>query len=469
MNNQLFFRTKSGLTTIAAILAMVFLVAGCDLDTMTDEDHRDPMEVLEEVLPIGQSNLMYWQMDQMNRYTSIWMQHLGGVRGMEERVDRYNLNPAHTNEIWSNFYNYIFPYTESLIVNGEEAGSYAYQGIGRVMKAYAFSIMTDAFGDIPYTNAAYYHDANQMPDYDSQENIIMELTNELEQAVSNLYRAMEVGGATPDQETDHIYGGDLQLWIKAANTLRMRLTLRMAHRYDSYDLMQHEFTGSDLMTGNEGNMLYRFPDMRNNPNPIHTYNQRIRNVRVGSALADILKSSDDPRLPGLVRLNVNNNRVGSAPGESNYNASYHGNAVAREDSPYPMITYAELKFIQAEVFYRIGQQQQADQAFSEGVRASLEFYDVKGTDPEWENTHADIENVTLKQIMEAKYIALAYTPEAWADYRRTGYPELTPYEEASDVIPRRMLYPEDELTRNSENVPAEVTMYDRVWWDTIKK
>ena len=83
MNKQLLFRTTSGLTTLATILAMVFLVTGCDLDSMTNEDQRDPMELLEEALPVGQSNLIYWQMDRMNRYTSIWMQHLGGVRGME--------------------------------------------------------------------------------------------------------------------------------------------------------------------------------------------------------------------------------------------------------------------------------------------------------------------------------------------------------------------------------------------------
>lgn len=469
MNKQLIFGTTSGLTKFVAILAIILLAAGCDLDTMGEEDQRDPMELLEEVLPIGQSNLMYWQMDQMNRFTSIWMQHLGGVRGVEERVDRYNINHTYTNEIWSNFYTYIFPYTESLIVNGEEAGSYAYQGIGRIMKAYAFSIMTDAFGDIPYTDAAAYHDATRMPEYDPQEDIIMELINELEQGVSNLYRAMEVGGARPDDEADHIYGGDLQLWIKAANSLRVRLTLRMAERYDSYDLLQHEFTGSDLFTGNEDNMIYHFPDMRGNPNPIHTFNQRIRNVRVGTALAERLKSADDPRLPKLIRLNVNNNYVGSAPGESNYDASYQGNAVAGEGSPYPIITYAELKFIQAEVFYRTGQQQKADEAFSEGVRASLRFYGLEGEDPEWEAARADVDNVTLEQIMEEKYIALAYNPEAWTDFRRTGFPELNPYEETSDMIPRRMLYPEDELTRNSENVPAEVTMFDRVWWDAIEE
>ncbi|MFP4468366.1 MAG: SusD/RagB family nutrient-binding outer membrane lipoprotein [Bacteroidales bacterium] len=468
MSTQFISFTPHGPGKWATVLAMIFLVTGCNLDTMTEEDQREPMDLLEEALPIGQSNLVYWQMDKMNRYTSIWMQHLGGVRGTEESVDRYNLNPTHTDEIWSNFYIYIFPYIESLIVQGEEAGSYAYKGIGRVMKAYAFLIMTDTFGDIPYTNAAFYHDASQMPDYDPQETIIMELSNELEQAASDLYQAIDQGETGPGEEIDHIYGGDLQLWIKAANTLRMRLTLRSAHRYDSYDMLEHEFTGNDLFTGNEDNMLYRFPDFRNNPNLIHTYNQRIRNVRIGTALADRLKSNDDPRLPRLVKLNVNNNYMGTAPGESNYNASYHGDAVAGEDSPFPLITYAELKFIQAEVFFRTGQQQLADQAFSEGVSASLEFYEAEDPDPEWEATYMDIDNVTLEQIMEAKYIALAYTPEAWADYRRTGYPELTPYEEASEMIPRRMLYPEDELNHNSENVPAEVTMYDRVWWDVTE-
>ena len=469
MNKQFFFSATSALAKSVIIIMMIFAVTGCDLDTTGQEDERDPIELLEEVLPIGQSNLIYWQMDRMNRYTSIWMQHLGGIRSMEERVDRYNIDHVHHDEIWSDFYNYIYPYFESIISNGEKAGSPAYQGIGRVMKAYAFTVMTDAFGDIPMTQALNYYDATQMPVYDPQDVIIMQLISELEQATSDLYRAMETGGSVPGEKEDHIYGGDLQQWIRAANTQRLRLMLRFAHHDDSYEQLQNEFAGVDLFTGNNDNMLYRFPDMRNNPNPVHEYNQRIRNVRVGKALVEKLKSVNDPRLPRLVRLNTNNNHVGSGPGESNHNASYHGNAVGNQNSPYPMITYAEMKFIQAEVFYRSGQQTQADQAFYEGVMASLDYFGVMGEDPEWEAEFADIENVTLQQIIEAKYVALAYTPEVWADYRRTGYPELTPYENASDKIPRRMLYPQDELTYNTENVPSGITLYDRVWWDVIDK
>ncbi|HSV75935.1 MAG TPA: SusD/RagB family nutrient-binding outer membrane lipoprotein, partial [Bacteroidales bacterium] len=62
-------------------------------------------------------------------------------------------------------------------------------------------------------------------------------------------------------------------------------------------------------------------------------------------------------------------------------------------------------------------------------------------------------------------VALFLQPEVWSDFRRTGFPQLTPFNPAENTIPRRMLYPQNELNNNPDKVPQNITIFSRVWWD----
>ena len=246
--------------------------------------------------------------------------------------------------------------------------------------------------------------------------------------------------------------------------------LRIAHQANNYDLMTPYLTPTTLLSGNQDDMGYVFHGSQ--VNPYYFYDHTVRNTRMGKYFVDGLIASGDPRLQVFVRSSTQNNQYfGSAPAEANFNASFIGTTIAAEKAPVYLITFVEQKFIEAEIYWRTGQQSLADLAFEQAVKASLQKHNV--SNPEWESEHAEIENVTLEQIISEKYVALFLNPEVWSDYRRTGFPQITPYEipteeEITHQIPRRFLYPTSEVNYNSQHMPADVTIFTRMWWDEVQ-
>ncbi len=453
---------RSGLIWVA--LTALLALGACD-HGIDDDDPLTPEEVLQELLPLTQRNMAFWKTADMIRFPAIWTQQLAGIRGKEQQIDVYEADPLHTNNMWSNYYEFVNLYLENTIFYAEQVNAKAYRGIARIMQAKALGMMTDTFGHIPFFEAEKYLSGFERPAYDEQEELILHLINMLESATNDLRDAMEGEGMLPGGSEDLIYGGALHKWIRAANMIRLRYLIRLSHHQEDYTRILQEAEGDELFSGNADNMLYTFPDPVGSENPFYHYDQNVRNTRAGKFFVDMLTQTGDPRLPRLIRRNTDNQYVGSAPGEGLHEASYPGLAVAGRQAPIAFVIYPELKFIQAEAYWRYGQFAQADQAFAEGVKASLAYFGV--SDPGWEATHAQVENVSLRQIIEAKYIALFLQHEVWSDFRRTGYPELPPYGEADGMIPRRQLYPQDELDFNEQNVPQDETIFDRIWWDIL--
>lgn len=443
-------------------LLAVIPLQSCDF--FPEPQEPDPKAELELLLPNTQYLVAYLPGTDLGRFQLQWMQQLAGVRGSHLSVDRYNMHPEHNQEIWNLYYLNIYPNIRAMHTHATTLESPAYRGITRVLHALALGLMTDAWGDIPHTSAIDYS-RGFLPPYEAQSSIYMYLHHQLTLARNELTQALTSQALKPGPSEDLIYGGNLEKWIRAANVIQLRYMLRLAHQTGSYEILTPLLSNS-LFTGNSDDMVYAFHSHQVNPH--FFYDQQIRNTRMGSFLVELLRSTQDPRLPVFVRrtADVHNQFLGSGPGEANFGASFIGTAIAAEKAPVSLITFVEQKFIMAEVFLRTGQQSLADQAFEMGVRASLQKYAV--SNPAWETQHADISNVTLEQIITAKYIALFLNPEVWSDFRRTGFPRITPFNTgtvATTQIPRRFVYPTVEVTHNAHNMPADITIFSRVWWD----
>jgi len=137
-------------------------------------------------------------------------------------------------------------------------------------------------------------------------------------------------------------------------------------------------------------------------------------------------------------------------------------------SPVPFISYVETKFIEAEAQLRKASPSQAaaNAAYDAAVTASLAKFSV--TDATWltANTSGVLGDRSLQNIIEAKYIALFMQTEAYTDYRRTGWPILTPT--AGTSIPVRFPYCTDERLYNTDNVPTGITTDTPLWWMSAK-
>ena len=143
-----------------------------------------------------------------------------------------------------------------------------------------------------------------------------------------------------------------------------------------------------------------------------------------------------------------------------------------EDAPLLVFTYAEQKFIEAEAAFRTGNTVRALEAFEAGIRANMEKVGVSNGDVttyfQQKYPNLSSSSLTLKQIMEEKYLAMFLHPETWNDARRFDYQytdfTLPAHAKLNEFI-RRLEYPDSEKSRNGRNVPTIAGLTDRVVWD----
>lgn len=448
------------------LLLFVFItgitLSGCDLSV--EDDNPTPEEQLKNTLPQVQYHISYWTGSDIARYQLIWMQQQAGIRGSHLQVDKYNMSHSYLDTQWAFFYNNVFLGCQNMMVLADEANSPAYRGISRILQAYSLGFMTDTWGDVPYQYGLSYFSGIVPPTYDPQNEIYVSIIDLLLRGIDDLTNAMNEEGLKPTAEDDIIYQGDLLKWRRAANVMQMRYLLRMANVSGEYGTIAALAESSHVFNGVMDDMIFNFDASLGINNP-HFYNDNtVKNTRMGKFIVDKLTETNDPRLPVYVKKNSSNVYLGTSPGEGLVNASFIGSQLASASSPLPLITYTEQKFIEAEVSYRLQQYALADQAFEQAVKSSLLYHNV--TDAQWEAVHAEVENVSLEQIINAKYIALFLHAEVWSDYRRTGFPQLIPYQESAITeIPRHFVYPSDEILNNVNNVPDNIDIYSRMWWD----
>ena len=183
-----------------------------------------------------------------------------------------------------------------------------------------------------------------------------------------------------------------------------------------------------------------------------------------ASLVDMMKATNDPRLTQHAD-GSDGEIVGSPAGTGSAGASLPGPFYFSQSSPVPLVTYVEMKFIEAEAKLA-SDPGSAATAYNEAVKASLAKMGV--SDPDWEAANAAEtgSSITLKKIMEQKYIALYAQFEAYNDWRRSN--NIIGLSVASDAtqssIPRRLPYPTSTQTYNS-NAPEGRDIMTPVWWD----
>jgi len=447
------------------ILALAWGVLFSACDILDEEEQPTPEEDLQSLMPYTQYLVAYWQGLDMARYQLQWTQQLSGIRGTFIQIDRYGMEPPHTDDIWYFYYNEIHFRLKEITERANETDAPAYRGMANILQAYSLGFMTDTWGNLPYSAAETYFEEIGYPAYDSQDILYAEIISLISRGISDIREAALTEHMRPGNNEDPIYGGDLDQWERAANTIKLRYLLRLGNYHDDYTEALTHINASELFANRGDDMSYEFNKDLDQVNPHFFFDNERGHTRVGKFFTDLLKESNDPRLAYYVAMDTNGEYEGNLPGEGRYNASLPASEVASDDTPISLVSYTEQQFIKAEVFLKTGNQHLADQAFREAVISSLRECGIE--DASWEDENAYIENVTLEQIITAKYVALFLNPEVWTDYRRTGYPELPPYEDAPEnKIPRRFVYPQNEYERNADNIPDDAGLFDRVWWDT---
>jgi hypothetical protein len=449
------------------ILLLAFLLTSCEkwIDPDVNIDPNNPDDVtMDLLLPTIEGFWAYQLGGDVSLATRLWMQQLGGADRQALTYDRYTFNQSDVDNIWRfSSYRSSFMDTKILIDKATELGSPAYKGVAEVLWVVQFLNFTDLFGDVPYSEALQ-GDENRYPKFDSQLSILEDLDLKLDDAIINLAASSEV---TPGDD-DLIYGGDLDLWTKAAYALRARLYLHWGHK-DASKLGQIQAAIDNSFESEAESMVFNFSTAANNSNPLYQFCvvDRPGYIYMGEYFVNMLSngtpsdvSDDDPRLSVFVDSTGFGGYVGTAVGEPGLACDPAAYFIA-PSAVVPFITYPEVKFIEAEINSGAAR----DEALKEGIRASLEMYGVLGADPAWEATNIDgIADATLEDVITAKYVGLALQLEIYSDYRRTGYPAIPTYQ--GQAIPVRYPYATACYNYNPDNVPTGVTKNTPIWWDS---
>lgn len=349
----------------------------------------------------------------------------------------------------------------------------------RILKAYFLQYITDRWGDIPYSEALKGVN-NFSPAFDTQQAIYNDLFKELKEAQSQFDAGKTVVG-------DILLSGNVAKWKKFANSLRLIAALRLSKIDPAKGKAEFAAALTDgVITSNADNVKYAYLSEANNEHPL--YNNYITTNRkdyaVSSTFVNALVKLKDPRLPAVAEKNINGEYRGVPYGVfpvswKAQDVSLAAPSIRQQNSSVNVITYAQVLLAQAEAAALGWTTGNAKDLYEAAIKASLEQWGVYNeADYKAYIAQADVAYTPAKaieQISVQRWITLFYQgSEAWAEWRRTGFPVLTPAANplnGGKDIPRRMAYPATESTLNKTNYNAVVArqgkddQYTRVWWD----
>ena len=351
--------------------------------------------------------------------------------------------------------------------------------IARILKAYVFSTLTDIYGDIPYSKAL--QGDNGIVPYDKQQAIYTDLFKELTEAVAQFDGGLAVSG-------DILFGGDESKWKKFANSLHLLLALRQSKVDAATGKTEFNKALSAGVIGAGETIQLVFPG-GNFLSPIYNYYDVTKrfDYAVSKTMTDWLSSTGDPRIKAYGTSAVGfpyglsrDNAVGFANSNTNYAQLLKGQGASGTD-PFNIITSGEIFLARAEAAQLGWTGESAATMYSTGITESWKLwgvYDAPTFATYMSNASIDLtQGSPLQKICTQEWVThYPAGARGWDDWRRTGFPVLTPAPAGVfPAIPRRMSYGPNEYHYNPANVAAAAaqyvlnadkdSQYGRIWWD----
>jgi len=424
------------------ILFLPLLFVNCDesLDEFNVDPTRPTAVGLDLSLPEVLASAAYNEGGEAPRAAGIIMQQYEGSDAQQLQYTTYNFAEATFNNFWrTGLYAGVLKSCQVIIDNASESNSSFYSGVAKLIMAQQYGIATSYFGDLPMSQALQGPDILK-PLYDDQEMVYNAVLAMLDDAIADLsVDADDYNGG------DLVYGGDAASWIKTAHGLKARFYLHLSKRdaanygralssiENSYESAEEEaaLTFDDTDTGNWSIAAF------------------------SSERGGTLKMDEN-----FVTLMANDPRRDVIMSGSDIDGFWTAN-----DATVPYISFTELKFIEAECKVAMGED--ANDSYIAAITSNFERYSLSAdTLAFYLDDIGDVEGMSGDAAVE-KIVSEAYKAyfgynfhETWSNWRRTGFPNLTPKEDGangsnpSGVIPVRFQYASSEITTNSANVEA---------------
>jgi len=487
-------KMKKNLKYFSILLVALITVSCSDsyLDVNTDTNSPTIAVLTPDlVLPVAQ----YWtaEIQHRDRYTNTlgnmfmvnWSQSDGFSWYNDEFL--YNVTSSFYQIIWDRTYiNALKQYRVLQSFEGEEYDNY--KAIGKIMESYHFQILTDIYGDIPYSEAVLRGE-NPTPKYDDAKAVYAGIINELNAAMAMIDAADE-NDLVPGAD-DISFGGDMDMWKKFANTIKLRVLVRQegdgALNSEFATLASVGFIESDV-TVNPG-----YAQLDNQQSPFwngygfNSAGQVINNNDATCATPyalDFLDSNNDNRIdfiyeePATGHLGVVQGLLlYDEPIADQFDPEFVSNIgpglLKSAEQDAVIFAAADSYFLQAEAIFKSYLTGSAKDAYESGIKASFDYLGAPGAAAYIAqvrpNVNWDASTNKMEAIITQKWVALNGIDaiQSWFDYTRTGYPSNLPVSLLASTPDRpvRLAYPSSEVTANSGNLPASSNVFtDKIFW-----
>jgi hypothetical protein len=327
-----------------------------------------------------------------------------------------------------------------------------------ITQVYAYSVLVNTFGDIPY-KAALDAD-NLFPVYDDAKTVYADLLKRLADAISKL-KTTSSSFATAD---DILYGGSVAAWTRFAYTLQFKMGMMLADVDNATAKALVEASDAKAFTSFSQSALFKY--QKNSPNQSPLYVDIVSGGRsdyvAAEDLMDPLISLNDPRKSSFFTPNDAGDYAGGIVGGSNTfeDFSRPSSRISAADGEYNFLDYVELEFLRAEAIERgYTVAGTAEQHYNNAITSSIVYWGGTAAQaatyllqPGVAYTTAPAAGGWRQKIGFQKWIALHNRPfEGWTEVRRLDYPKLTPVVNAISGFPNRFPYPNNEQQLNGAN------------------
>ncbi len=453
-------------------LSLALVVVSCDSYLDVNENPNNPEDAPISGLMINTSYETAKNVFRVGGITSNYVQYLASPN---QASASDTMEPVSHNNTWFNIYNVMTDLTV-LIEKAEEQGANHYKGAAQVLMALNLGMGVDIFGDMPFSESFTFETVT--PSYDDDEELYGVIMGFLDEAIVNLQGETTVSMG----DDDFIYQGDTDKWIAFANMLKARYMIRTQE--NASEILQAIDNG---FQSNDDDAKVSF--FEQDINPWADIARDNADLLLGGWISEqFVQALDgtsypavDPRLGLMIGTTDDDTFVGTVNGAGRGNAPeqgarstlIEGQYYTSITSPILIATYSEQKFIEAEAAFQTDKAR-SYQAYLDGITAHMQMLEVPQAEIDAYLADPSVSMgegaFTINDIFKEKWIALFLHPESWNDARRFDYQyedmdlpvNLNP--DLNGQFIRRLPYPDNEVSRNGQNVP-DVTLLDRIFWD----
>ena len=464
---------------LLSLLCVAFVFTSCEVDESLNIDQKNPSEVPASGLFTNALKNLGNQMNSCSvnenvfrLYAQYWAQTTYPDESQYNQVTR-NIG----GNMWNTMYRDVLQDlkgAKELIT--AEGGSQAQLGIIKFMEVYAYSVLVDTFGNVPFTEAL--NPENPSPMYDDAAGIYTALASHLEEAIGDLS-----SGNGFDGSQDIAYAGNINQWRKAAISLKLRMAMRLADSNPSVSqTMAESAFNAGPITGNTDNFGINYLSAAPNTNPlwVSLVQSGRKDFVAANTLIDAMNPTNDPRLPSFFQT-YEGNYVGGTYGSANGASSNSdlSELIKTPDLKGDLITAAEVHFLLSEAAargYSVGGS--AEAYYNSAIEVSMDEWGVSAADTA---TYLALEEVAygtasgdwMQKIGSQKWVAMYNNGyEGWTTWRLFDLGLNGPLVDGITLaIPTRFLYPASEATLNGSQYDTAASAIGgdskttKVFWD----